>query len=261
MNRLEQILHVKHEEIERLRLRAAELHQQALERNEFRSLRAALRRRDGSLAVIAEVKKASPSAGVIAESFDPVAIANNYQSAGADAISVLTDAQFFQGSLTDLVNVRAAVSLPVLRKDFVIDEVQIAEAGATGADAILLIMAALETEQSAGSGRRLVDLLQAAQKYQLDVLVEVHTLDELERALHAGAEIIGINNRDLTTFNVDLTVTEKLIEEVPDDIVVVSESGIKAPEDIARIKACGIDAVLIGEALMRGQLSISGLRS
>jgi indole-3-glycerol phosphate synthase len=253
MNRLEEILRAKHLEIERLRRRAAELYRQALERNEFRGFRRALKRSDGKVAVVAEVKKASPSAGVIAESFDPVAIAKNYERAGADAISVLTDEKFFQGRLSHLVDIRGAVSLPVLRKDFVIDEIQIAEAAAAGADAILLIAAALEQKQ-------LVDLLIAAAKYQLDVLVEVHTLGELGRALDAGTEIIGINNRDLATFEVDLSVTEKLSEEVPNELVLVSESGIKTPDAVARVKVCGVDAVLIGEALMRGELSIRDLQ-
>jgi indole-3-glycerol phosphate synthase len=253
MNRLEEILRAKHLEIERLRPRADGFRRQALKRNQFRPFRAALTRSDGKLAVIAEIKKASPSAGMIAKSFDPVRIAKDYERSGADAISVLTDEKFFQGRLSHLVDTRGAVSVPVLRKDFVIDEIQIAEAAAAGADAILLIAAALEQKQ-------LVDLLSAGAKYQLDALVEVHTLAELNRALDAGAEIIGINNRDLATFEVDLSVTEKLSEKVPNEIVLVSESGIKTPDDVARAKLCGVDAVLIGEALMRGQLSIEELR-
>lgn len=253
MNRLEEILHAKHAEIERLRGRAAELYRRALERNEFRGFRRALERSDSKVAVIAEVKKASPSAGVFVESFDPVAIAKTYERAGADAISVLTDEKFFQGRLSHLVDIRGAVSLPVLRKDFVIDEIQIAEAAAAGADAILLIAAALDQT-------RLSNLMGEAAKYQLDVLVEVHTHLEMDRALKAGAQIIGINNRDLTTFDIDLSVTERLSEEVPNDAVLVSESGFKGPGDLARVRVCGVDAVLIGEALMRGQLSIADVR-
>jgi len=253
MNRLNEILRAKRAEIDRLRPYAAELHERARWRNDFRSLRSALKRNDGSLAIIAEIKKASPSAGVIAESFDPVAIAKDYQRAGADAISVLTDQQFFRGKLNHLVDVRRTVSLPVLRKDFVIDKIQIAESAAAGADAILLIVASLDQKQ-------FVDLSEAAAKYQLDALVEVHTLAELDRALDADAQIIGINNRDLVTFDVDLSVTEKLSGQVPDEVVFVSESGIKTAEDVARIQACGVDAVLIGEALMRGELSIEELR-
>ena len=254
MNRLEEILRTKHAEIERLRPRAAELDRQARARSDFRSFQAALARADGKLALIAEIKKASPSAGVIAKSFDPVAIAKKYERAGADAISVLTDEKFFQGKLAHLVDIRRAVSLPFLRKDFVLDEIQIAESAANGADAILLIAAALEQKQ-------LVDLCAVAAKYRLDALVEIHSREELDRALEAGTKIIGINNRDLATFDVDLAVTEKLCRHIPDEIVLVSESGIKSADDVARVQACGVDAVLIGEALMRGELSIEDLRS
>jgi len=253
MNRLEEILRVKHQEIESLRSQADSLHRRALERKDFRGFRAALKRADGNLAIIGEIKKASPSAGILAESFDPVVLAKNYEHDVAAAISVLTDEKFFQGSLQHLVDVRAAISLPILRKDFVLDEIQVAESAAAGADAILLIVVALEQTQ-------LVKLVGAAAKYQLDALVEVHTLEELDRALEAEATIVGINNRDLTTFTIDLSVTEKLSEQVPNDIVLVSESGIKTLDDVARVKGCGVDAVLIGEALMRGQLSLSQLR-
>ena len=246
MNRLEEILGVKRLEIERLRPRREELRQAALSRNDFRSFASALQRGPDQLALIAEIKKASPSAGVIVESFDPLEIAKNYARAGADAISVLTDEEFFQGHLSFLSPIRAAVARPLLRKDFILDEIQIAESAAAGADAILLIVAALAQEQ-------LIKLLEAAETYQLDALVEVHTLSELERALETSAQIIGINNRNLATFEVDLSVTEKLSEEVPQGIVLVSESGIRTAEDLARIKACGVDAVLIGEALMRAQ--------
>jgi indole-3-glycerol phosphate synthase len=246
MNRLEGILRVKRLEIERLRPRREELRQAALGRNDFRSFASAIQRGPDQLALITEIKKASPSAGVIVESFDPLEIAKNYARAGADAISVLTDEEFFQGHLSFLSPIRAAVAPPLLRKDFILDEIQIAESAAAGADAILLIVAALAQEQ-------LIRLLEAAETYQLDALVEVHTLSELERALETSAQIIGINNRNLATFEVDLSVTEKLSEEVPQGIVLVSESGIRTAEDLARIKACGVDAVLIGEALMRAQ--------
>ena len=252
MNRLSEIIAVKRREVEKLRPRAAELRRQGLKRNEFRDFRAALQRTDGKLSVVADIKKASPAAGIIAESFDPVAIARNYERTGAAAISVLTDERFFQGSLEYLAEVRSAVSLPVLRKDFILDEIQLAESVTSGADAILLIVAALDQNQ-------LIGLLNAAGKYQLDVLVEVHTREEIKRALDAGAEIIGINNRDLTTFEVDLGVTERLSEEVPNDVVLVSESGIKSAADAERVKACGVNAILVGEALMRGQLSIEEL--
>src|SRR6476646_10302434 len=246
MSRLDEILDVKRGEIEALRPRREELRERALLRNDVRGFASALRREEGKLALIAEIKKASPSAGVIVESFDPVAIAKNYARAGVDAISVLTDERFFQGHLDYLAQIRAVVPQPLLRKDFILDPLQIMEAAAAGADAILLIVAALRHEQ-------LVELLETASLYQLDALVEVHTLAELDRALETEAKIIGINNRNLSTFEVDLSVTEKLSEQVPTEIVLVSESGIKTAEDLARIKACGVDAVLIGEALMRGQ--------
>jgi indole-3-glycerol phosphate synthase len=246
MSRLDEILRAKRGEIEQLRPRREELRRVALLRNDFRGFAGALQLEKGKLALIAEIKKASPSAGVIVESFDPVAIAKNYARAGVDAISVLTDEQFFQGRLDYLNAVRAVVPQPLLRKDFVLDPLQIMEAAAAGADAILLIVAALSQEE-------LTSLLETAALYQLDALVEVHTLAELGRALETEARIVGINNRNLATFEVDLAVTEKLSEEVPNEIILVSESGIRTAEDLARIKACGVDAVLIGEALMRGQ--------
>src|SRR5882724_1163990 len=254
MNRLEEILEVKRQEIEQLRPRAAELDREARARTDFRDLRSALHRDDEVFAVIAEIKKASPSAGVIAKSFDPIEIAKDYERGGANAISVLTDAQFFQGKLQDLADVRRVVSVPLLRKDFIRDEIQIAESAANGADAILLIVAALEQKE-------LLDLLDAAATYRLDALVEVHTREELNRALGARAKIIGINNRNLATFDVDLAVTEELCREVPDEIVLVCESGIKTLQDVARVKACGADAILVGEALMRGDVSIEQLRA
>jgi indole-3-glycerol phosphate synthase len=267
VNRLEEILQTKRGEIERMRPRAAELDRQARQRNDFRAFGAALARADEKVAIIAEIKKASPSAGVIAQTFGPVSIAKNYERAPADAISVLTDEKFFQGKLAHLVDVRRAISLPLLRKDFILDEIQIAESAANGADAILLIVAALEQKQLAAGRVRiaaatgLIDLLKAAANYRIDALVEIHSREELDRALEAGAKIIGINNRDLTTFDVDLSVTHKLCRHVPDEVVLVSESGIKTAEDVARMQACGVDAILIGEALMRGELSIEELRT
>ena len=254
MDRLEEILKAKRQEIERLRPRRADLEREARARTDFRSFRSALQAGGDNLAVIAEVKKASPSAGVIAHSFHPVGIAEEYELNGANAISVLTDVKFFRGDLEHLADVRAAVSLPLLRKDFVLDEIQIAESVANGADAILLIVAGLEQSQ-------LVDLLASATEYKVDALIEVHTADELRRALAAGAKIVGINNRDLATFEVDLGVTESLCREVPDEIILVSESGIKTPGDVARVKACGVDAILVGEALMRGEISIDQIRA
>ncbi|HKP93670.1 MAG TPA: indole-3-glycerol phosphate synthase TrpC [Chthoniobacterales bacterium] len=249
MNRLGEILSAKRAEIDKLRERREELHRAALLRNDFRGFAAALQQGAGKVALIAEVKKASPSAGVIVEQFDPVAIAKNYARAGVDAISVLTDEPFFQGRLEYLEQIRRAVPQPLLRKDFILDPLQIMEAAAAGADAILLIVAALDHKE-------LVALLGAASLYQMDAVVEVHTLPELDRALETEARIIGINNRNLATFEVDLSVTETLSEQVPSEIVLISESGIRTADDLARIKACGVDAVLIGEALMRGQTTL-----
>jgi indole-3-glycerol phosphate synthase len=244
MNHLQRILEVKKREVEKLLPRAEHLRIAALQRNEFRSFAGAIDRGPSELGLIAEVKKASPSAGTIAETFEPTEIAKRYEAAGAHAISVLTDTQFFGGNLSHLTQVRSAVGLPCLRKDFIIHGVQIHEACVAGADAILLIVAALEQAQ-------LAELHRSAEACQLDVLVEVHTLDELERALEVGARIIGINNRNLSTFEVDLRVTEELSEEVPDGIILVSESGLKTRNDAQRVFACGCAAILVGEALMR----------
>jgi indole-3-glycerol phosphate synthase len=253
MNRLEEILSVKRAEVEQLRARAAELHQRAGVARQFRGFRAALQRPDGQLAIIAEVKKASPSAGLIAFDFDPVERAAGYERNGAEAISVLTDETFFQGSLQDLTEVRNAVSVPVLRKDFVVDELQIIETAAAGADAVLLIVAAL-------NGDQLLHLSQVASNYHLDALVEVHSADELDSALSVGATIIGVNNRNLATFEVDLSVTETLSELIPEDVLLVSESGFKTMADVLRAHRCGVDAVLVGEALMRRDITIEQLR-
>jgi len=253
MNRLEEILCVKRAEVQRLLPRRKELQRLAEVEGEYRGFRAALKRRDDQIAIIAEIKKASPSSGLIAEPFDPIGIAENYERSGAEAISVLTDQTFFQGSLTDLIDVRRHVSLPILRKDFIVDEIQIAESVLAGASAVLLIVAALE-------GKELLTLSEAAVRYHLDALVEVHTVEDLDCALDIGAQIIGINNRNLSTFEVDLSVTEQLSELVPADVVLVSESGFKTAQDVLRAQWCGVDAILVGEALMRGEVSITDLR-
>ncbi len=243
-DKLKQILETKREEVDRLKPKAEHLRLAALERNEFRSLFDALATNREELSVIAEVKKASPSAGVICEDFDPVNIATEYEAAGASAISVLTDEQYFQGHLSYLTQIREAVSIPVLRKDFIIDECQIYEAVVAGADAVLLIVAALEQS-------RLVELLDCAHTHHLDVLMEVHDLPEMERALETEARIIGVNNRNLKTFQVDLAATELLSQELPPDMVLVSESGIKNGADARQVAEWGSDAILVGETLMR----------
>jgi indole-3-glycerol phosphate synthase len=244
MNRLQTILDQKRLEIARILPRLEHLRTAALLRNDYRGFEAALDRGPEALGLIAEVKKASPSAGVIAESFDPVARAKGYEAAGAHAISVLTDEKFFQGSLGYLTQIRKAVALPLLRKDFILHEVQIYEAAVAGADAILLIVAALDQPD-------LERLHQTALDLGLDVLVEVHTLEEMDRASDCGATLIGVNNRNLTTFEVDLHATEILSEQAPEGALLVSESGIKTNADVRRVFACGVNALLVGESLMR----------
>ena len=206
------------------------------------------------LSIIAEVKKASPSKGVICEDFHPVDIAVNYQQNGAQAISVLTDVDFFQGSLLYMMQVRDAVSLPVLRKDFIIDELQIEEARIHGADAILLIAAILD-------GVQLQDYQACAGEYGMDVLVEVHDERETELALEAGCELIGINNRNLKDFSMDLETTFRLKRLIPEEIPVVSESGLKTADDFRRLRDEGITAALVGETLMRAGADSALLQS
>lgn len=243
-DRLAEILAHKRREVEALLPRAAKLRAAALQRNEFRGFRSALDRGPGRLGVIAEVKKASPSAGVIDPAFDPARQARRYLDGGASCLSVLTDARFFGGSLSHLAGIAGFSAAPLLRKDFTIHPVQVHEAAVAGADAVLLIAAALDDE--------LLDrLYQEARGCQLDVLVEVHDLREMERALDLGADLIGINNRSLKTFATDLAVTEQLAEEAPEEVLLVSESGIRSPADAARALAAGANAVLVGEALMR----------
>jgi indole-3-glycerol phosphate synthase len=193
--------------------------------------------------LIAEVKKASPSRGVLRPYFDPMALAKTYAENGAAAISVLTDAEFFQGSPEHLAAIREAVSLPLLRKDFIYDEYQIYETAAYGADALLLITAILEP-------RQLEKMITLSRSLGLGCLVEVHNEEEIKKALAGGAAIIGINNRDLKTFEVDVDTTRRLRPLVPEDKIVVSESGISRREDIQKLKDWGVDAVLIGEALV-----------
>jgi len=253
MNKLDEIIAHKHTELERLLPRAAKLRVAAAARNDFRSLAAALRADESKLGLIAEIKKASPSAGVIQPDFDHLTIARAYEKGGASAISVLTDERYFQGRLEHLTTVRAEVGVPVLRKDFIIHEAQIFEAVVAGADAILLIVAALDQPS-------LEHLLETAHGFQLDVLMEVHDLPELDRALGTDVRIVGINNRNLKSFTVDLAVTEALVEEIPDDIILVSESGIKSVDDARRLAAAGADALLVGETLMRSASPIQMVR-
>jgi indole-3-glycerol phosphate synthase len=211
-----------------------------------RGFLAALERRasSGGIGLIAEIKKASPSAGLIRADFDPPALARAYESGGATCLSVLTEEANFQGSLDHLAAVRAAVSLPLLRKDFMLDPYQMPEACAAGADCILLILAALSDAEAS-------ELEAAAAAWRLDVLVEVHDAAELDRALRLKARLIGINNRNLKTLKIDLKTTEDLAARVPGDRVLVSESGLGTSRDLARMARNGVRCFLIGEALMR----------
>jgi indole-3-glycerol phosphate synthase len=196
-----------------------------------------------SVNVIAECKRRSPSKGVLREDYDPVAIARGYEAAGAAAISVLTEPTFFDGALEHLVAVRGAVGVPVLRKDFIVSEYQLLEAKAAGADAVLLIVAALRPVE-------LKVLHDHARRYGLDALVEVHDEHELAIAIDAGARIIGVNNRNLRTLDVDLGASERLIAKVPPEIVAISESGLKTADDLNRLRGLGYRAFLIGERFM-----------
>ena len=201
-------------------------------------------RRVGPIRVIAEVKKASPSKGVIRSDFEPPELARAYALAGAHAISVLTDGPFFQGSLDHLVAVRNAVELPVLRKDFHVDAYQLWEARAAGADAVLLIAAALDSAE-------FLRLMDVSRELTLAVLAEVHTRRELETILDCGVELVGINNRDLQTFEVSLQTTFTLIPHVPAEVVLLSESGISRPPEVERLAGAGVDGILVGEGLLR----------
>lgn len=209
------------------------------------------------LSVIAEIKRRSPSAGVIASDLDPVARAIAYESGGCAAISVLTEPEFFDGSMGDLEAVRSQVSVPVLRKDFTVDPAQVWEARAAGADVVLLIVAALDDEAL----RRCLD---AAEESGVDAIVEVHTADEAKRAVAVGAGIVGVNNRDLGTFVTDLRVAEAIAPMLPDTAITIAESGVSSVEGARRMASAGYDAVLVGEALVRSTdpaSFVSSLRS
>ena len=205
-------------------------------------------------AIIAEVKKASPSGGVLMQDFDPAAIARTYEQGGAAALSVLTDQKHFKGSLADLESARSAVSLPVLRKDFTIDSYHVHQAAAHGADAILLI-AAILTE------RQMRDFRELAEGYRMSVLVEVHDEEELQPAVASGARMIGVNNRNLHTFQVDLATSLGLAGKIPSGVVKVSESGIHSVADVHRLRAAGYQAFLVGEHLMKAADPAQALRA
>lgn len=225
----------------------AKLEAQARQQAGAICLAQALRRGAGQdVRVIAEFKRASPSAGAIRANAEPETIVKQYQEAGASAISVLTDEKYFDGRLSFLPRVRASVSLPVIRKDFVIDPYQVVEARAHGADAVLLIVSALEDS-------RLRDLYQCVREQGMRALVEVHDEGEAERAARVGAEIIGVNHRNLATFEVDLSLTGRLAQQLSGDRILVGESGIRGPEDVRSLGEAGAHAVLVGESLMRAE--------
>src|SRR5229473_672100 len=230
----------------------AELERRVAERRDFRDFQAALTTQQP--AIIAEIKKASPSKGTFAQEFHPPSQARMYARGGAAALSVLTDREFFQGSLDDLEAARAAVTVPVLRKDFTIDEFHVIEASAHGADAILLIAAILSIAEM----RRFREL---AERFHMAALVEVHDEDELAAALDSGAEIIGVNNRNLNTFEVLLETSLRLAEKMPANIVRVAESGIHSRHDVERLQAAGFRAFLVGEHLMKAADPVAALRA
>ena len=245
---LKKIVARKAEEVaeRRARLPLDELKARLADAPPTRGFRAAIETRlaRGEPAVIAEAKKASPSKGVIRADFDPAAIARSYEQGGAACLSVLTDVDFFQGSDACLQQARAACTLPVLRKDFVIDPWQIHEARHIGADAILLIAAVLDTQQ-------LIDLSALAHELDLDVLLEVHDGEELQHALQTDCRLIGINNRNLRTFETRLETTLELLDRIPEGRIIVTESAIHTPDDVQRMRAAGVNAFLVGEAFMR----------
>ena len=246
---LDQIMTWKRQEVPRQKreMPVATLRARASLAPAARDFAAALRRRtSGRPRLIAEVKRASPSKGLLAHDFDAVRLATAYAAGGAAAISVLTDGRFFQGSLEHLAAVHQVVSLPVLRKDFIIDPYQIVEARAAGADALLLIVAVLGDAD-------LKNLLAETARWGMAALVEVHDEAEVKRALAAGAQIIGVNNRDLRDFSVNLEATARLRPLVPSEAILVSESGIHDASDVARVAAMGADAILVGEALVRAK--------
>src|SRR6266487_7055899 len=247
MSVLEEILAAKRAELALLQESEARgtLRRAALDAPPARDFAGALRRPDGRLAIVAEIKRRSPSKGDLAPGLDPAVVAKAYETGGAAALSVLTDRPFFGGSVDDLQGARAVVEIPALRKDFIIDETQVYESRAIGADAVLLIVAAL-TDDGLLTGLR-----ELAEEVGVVALVEAHDDAELERALAAGASIVGVNARDLGTFGEDLGLSERLADRIPGEVTAVAESAIRAPADAERMAEAGYDAVLVGEALVR----------
>jgi indole-3-glycerol phosphate synthase len=244
---LDDILATKRDEVTVLRYPQTRdlLRKTALDAPPTRDFAAALRRADGRVALVGELKRRSPSKGELAPDLEPGATAKAYEAGGAAALSVLTDHHYFGGTVADLQAARDATTLPCLRKDFTLDEVQIYEARAIGADAVLLIVAAIPDDGL------LADLHALALALELGVLVEAHDANEIERALNAGAQVLGINSRDLATFDEDLGVATRLSVLVPPAVIAVAESAIRSAADAARVAAAGFDAILVGEALVR----------
>ncbi|QOY87856.1 indole-3-glycerol phosphate synthase TrpC [Paludibaculum fermentans] len=250
---LARIVEVKRQEVaEKSKLRRSIEQSANFQKGQRRDFRQALLKKQP--AIISEIKKASPSKGVLSHDFNPGLQAKQYSEGGAAALSVLTDKQFFQGSLSDLKTARATVFLPVLRKDFTIDEIDVLEAAASGADAILLIAAILSREE-------LQHLRELASRFELSSLVEVHDEEDLDKALESGAEIIGVNNRNLRTFEVSLETSERLAARMPASMLKVAESGIHSRADVERLTASGFHAFLVGEHLMKSNDPTAALKA
>jgi indole-3-glycerol phosphate synthase len=250
---LQQIVETKRTEVEALRRNFSGLRNQAEESPPAKDFVGSIQGGDG-VAIIAEIKRRSPGAGEIRTDLDPLRLGPRYEMGGAAALSVLTDAEYFGGSLGDLAEVRGLVKIPVLRKDFVIDESQVYEARGAGADAILLIVSILDDE-------RLRSLRTLAEELGMSVLVEAHDGGEVERGLASGARLLGINNRNLRTFETRIDVTLSLAAQVPPGVVLVSESGIHTPADVRSVGESGVDAVLVGESLLRQEDPGAGVTS
>ncbi len=255
---LDAIMEVKHKEVEHARMimPLVEVAARARDADPPRGFFAALKKQKkrGNIGIIAEIKKASPSKGVIRQNFNPVELAVAYENGGATCLSILTDEQFFQGSNSYLSHAREVCELPCLRKDFIFDSYQITQSRAYGADCILLIMSVLDDDT-------VKQLMHDAKVWDMDVLVEVHSHDEMERVLRLDSDMIGINNRDLKTFEVDLTLSETLAVLAPENCLLISESGINTPEDIERLRDAGISTFLVGESLMRQDDVTQALRN
>ncbi|NWF52895.1 MAG: indole-3-glycerol phosphate synthase TrpC [Nitrospirae bacterium] len=248
MSLINKIIDKKKERLNDLKTKVTlkEIKSMAFDVESPRNFTSAIKRDSGPLRLIAEIKKASPIKGVLIKEFEPIKIASIYLRKNVDAISVISEEDFFQGKIEYLLDVKKVTNIPILRKDFIFDEYQIYESRANGADAILLIASILEEKQS-------IEYLYLVKELGLSAIFEVHNFIELEMALHANAYIIGINNRDLKTLNVNLNTTFELKKEIPEDKIVVSESGIKTREDVKRLEDSGVDSILVGTVFMEAE--------